>query len=132
MNSSIKPLPHDVDAERSLVGMLCDEWQEDAGYLTTEMFYDQRWRDLFTSAVALNARGEPVNAERLFDELRARTLLGDGRRIASISDVTECMNHIPPSETAGTLAARIHSAWQRQVAVKAMQELVAAAYDDSS
>src|SRR5260221_12143165 len=125
-----KPLPHDVDGERSLVGLLCEQWQPDAANVPPAAFYDPRWRAVSVCAHALNARGEPVNAERLDGELRTRDLIGEGRPIASISDVTECMNNIPPGETGATLAARIHDAWQRRRVIEASNELAVAALND--
>ncbi len=126
-----RAFPQDVQAERSLVALLCEDWQEDAAHIVPGHCYDPLTRAVVKCARALHARSVPVNLETLNDELRERDLLGDGKPVGSISDVSACANHLAMNETGATLAARIYTVWERRRAIRAATVLVDAAYNDN-
>jgi Protein of unknown function (DUF3987) len=127
---SEQPLPHDVSAEHGLVGLLCEDWQPEAGHIQPEQCYLPMSGAVVQCAHALNARGVPVNLETLDNELRERALIGDGKPVGSIADVSECANHLAMNETGATLVARIQDTWERRRAIGTANELVMAAYSD--
>src|SRR5260370_22074111 len=126
------PLPQDVDDERSLVALLCEDWQPDASHILPGHCYDPLARAVVKCARALHARAVPVNLESLDGELRARDLIGEGKPVGSIADVSECANHLAMNETGATLAARIYTAWERRKAIRAAAVLADAAYNDNA
>ncbi len=131
MTATELPLPQDVDAERSLVALLCEDWQPDAAHILPGHCYDPMARAVVKCARALHARNVPVNLETLDGELRARALIGEGKPVGSIADVSACMNHLAMNETGATLAARIYTAWERRKAIHAATVLADAAYNDN-
>jgi replicative DNA helicase len=124
-------LPQDVEAERSLVALLCEDWQPEAAHILPRHCYDPLARAVVTCARALHSRTVPVNLETLNGELRARDLIGEGKPVGSIADVSECANHLAMNETGATLAARIYTAWERRKAIRAAAVLADAAYNDN-
>src|SRR5260370_31321919 len=126
------PLPQDVDDERSLVALLCEDWQPDASHILPGHCYDPLARAVVKCARALHARAVPVNLESLDGELRARDLIGEGKPVGSIADVSECANHLAMNETGATLAARIYTTWERRKAIRVSAVLADAAYNDNA
>jgi AAA domain len=127
------PLPCEPGYEDALIGMLDGTWPdvltaEGAGGVLPEHFYSGEWkRETWRVARALTARGEAVNHVSLESELRARELLGEGKLIESISDITECANHVPPNETPVNCARKLLQVAQRRADFASAGRLMSAA-----
>jgi RecA/RadA recombinase len=127
------PLPCEPEYETALIGMLDGTWPdvlatEGAGSVSPEHFYSGEWkRETWRVAQALTARGEAVNHLSLDRELRARDLLGDGRLIGSISDITACVNHVPPNETPASCARVLLQVARRRADIASAGRLMSAA-----
>jgi AAA domain-containing protein len=127
------PLPCEPEYETALIGMLDGTWPdvldtEGAGSVSPEHFYSGDWkRETWRVALALTARGEAVNHLSLDRELRARDLLGDGKLIATVSDITECANHVPPNETPASCARVLLQVARRRADIASASRLMSAA-----
>jgi len=133
MTATETPLPCEPGYEDALIGMLDGEWPvvltaEGAGAVLPEHFYSGEWkRETWRVARALLARGNAVNHLSLDRELRARELLGEGKLIESISDITECVNHVPPNETPASCARVLLGVARRRADIASAGRLMSAA-----
>ncbi|HKB47424.1 MAG TPA: DnaB-like helicase N-terminal domain-containing protein, partial [Ktedonobacterales bacterium] len=130
-----KDLPQRVEAEIALLGMVVSaEYGDvlaDAEFLHPADFYVE-WRGLvWQAAQALRADGVPVNYIALVDKLTEMDALGEGKPVESISDVTECANHIPPNASARRLALSVQQAALRRQDIHRAHLLASAAYSGS-
>ena len=82
--------PHDLDAERSVVGAMLlsrDAIAEVAEFVGPYDFYRGAHRTLYEAATALYERGEPADAVTVADELAARGQLEDVGGRLGVSDI---------------------------------------------
>lgn len=126
-------LPHDSVAEQALMGMLADDalypglW-EHCAYLQPGHFFDHSYRPVWGVAQALHARGESVNLLTLNHALSEAGLIGPGREIESIADITECANTIPLHATPEWCARVIFDMACRRYDIHRAYALANAAY----
>lgn len=131
--SQEEPLPCEPGYEDALIGMLDGNWPdvlsvEGADAVLPEHFYSGEWkRETWRVALALSVRREAINHLSLESELRARGLLGAGKLIESISDITECANHVPPNETPASCARKLLQVARRRADIGSAGRLMSAA-----
>lgn len=83
---------------------------------------------MWRAAQALHIEGVEVNFLALLDKLEEWDVIGDGKPVGSISDVTACVNHIPPNAQPRHLAESIYKTALRRSDIHQAHLLASAAY----
>ena len=131
MTTYEKDLPHSADAEMNLLGMLDGSWGDVVGeaiFLEPRHFYIAWHRTIWQAAQSVHADGVEVNFLTLHDKLKEWDVIGEGKIVDSISDVTEYANTIPPNAAAKSLAESIHKTALRRWDIDRAGRLANAAY----
>lgn len=127
-----KQLPHNVDAEKALVGMAASGEYGDVlaetAFLEPKHFYIAWHGTVWRAAHALHAAGVEINFLALLDKLAELDVIGEGKPVESISDVTACVNNIPPNATAQHLAESVYRTALRRYDIHRAHQLAHAAY----
>lgn len=100
--------PHDPIAEASVLGSIlisATAMAEVEEILRPEDFYQPKHEAIYAAAQALSARGEPVDANTVYDELRTRGLLD---RVGGPSYLFKLASEVPSAANAGFYAQIVH------------------------
>src|ERR687893_588949 len=101
--------PHDVDAERAVIGaMLVSETAVAAvaERLSPEDFYSEVHRIIYGAMTRLYARGEPIDQLTLTNELRS---VGEFEKVGGRAYVFQIVESVPTAANAGRYAEMVRS-----------------------
>ena len=124
--------PHDLDAERSLLGavMISEEILSDIIMVVkAEDFYDERHRAIFACMLNLYDRHRPIDLLTLTDELKSTKQL---KEVGGAAYLTELSNAVPAASHARAYADIIEKASTRRKLIKAGSEIVSKAFAEDS
>ena len=95
MSDSVKIPPQALDAERAVLGSMIIEpeaVERALQFLNEKSFYKDAHRRIFSAAVEINERGEPVDLVTVAEELKKRKLLGEVGGSSYLSDLTHSVS----------------------------------------
>lgn len=104
---SARPLPHDLEAERGLLGSMLMSRDAIATAVETlgpGAFYAPKHANVFAAMVALDGRGEPVDVRIVVDELRRTGLLEASGGAQVAGDLVSLHANAPSAASAGRYA----------------------------
>ncbi len=122
--------PHDLDAERSVIGAMLlskDAIAEVSEVVGPEDFYRGAHRTLFEAIHELYDRGEPVDAVTLADELKGRGRLDDVGGAVAIADI---LGAVPTAANALYYAKIVAAHALRRGLIEAGTEITKLGYTD--
>lgn len=120
----MKPLPHDLDAERAVLGSILerpDLFPDVAAALSPEDFYAGEHREVFEAMVEVDGRGEWAEPVGVVAELRRR-----GSAISAL-DVAKWAEDVPLPTSALQYAARV----RRLASQRALAKRLSSSLDDA-
>ena len=124
--------PHDIDAEKSLLGALLiasDLLPEILTVLKPADFYDERHSTIFQAMIDLYDKHQPVDLLTLTAELRSKRKL---REVGGAPYLTELSNFTPTSSHAKAYAKIVEQASVRRRLIHAGTEIAKKAYEEGS
>ncbi len=128
MSDTIKPPPHAVGPEKSVVSVLLQypEMIDEVSWLTPEHFYLPTTRIVFALIRELAAKGQPIELVSFVEILRARDLLNS---IGGYSAVCDIYSYHPTADHLQHLAAMLDGMLARRMMIKAAHEMERVAYE---
>lgn len=124
--------PHNLDAEKSLIGaILIDEevLADISDKLHAKDFYEKRHQLVFDAMMRLYEHHKPVDLLTLSDELNKKDELDI---IGGSSYLTELTNYVPTAAHAGAYADMIAQRAVRRRLIKASADIAEMGYDDDA
>jgi replicative DNA helicase len=109
VNKQKRILPHDVDAERALLGaiMLKPEAMHDVSVVVfPESFYADKHREIYRAILALFSKGEPIDLLTVTTKLKQNDQL---ERVGGVSYVTELTEVVPAATNAQYYGSLVQS-----------------------
>lgn len=101
--------PHDLDAERSVVGALLvsePAYSAVAGVVSAEDFYSETHRVIFDAVIRLHGRGEPIDQVTVAAELRD---VGEFERVGGRQYLFQIFESVPTAANARRYAEIVRS-----------------------
>ncbi|WP_027483861.1 replicative DNA helicase [Deinococcus pimensis] len=121
--------PHNNDAEVSVLGSILldnDALLQLGDSVTSDMFYREGHRKIFTAMRGLHERGEPVDLVTLTDELRRVNQLDE---IGGISYLIGLSEHVPTAAYAETYARIVQEKFTLRQLIGASGKVMQMAYE---
>ena len=126
----LKVLPHDIQAEQSVLGSIFinpDKMIEVAEYLKPDDFYRPAHKILFKAMVRLKDRGEAIDIVTIKSALESTDELG---MVGGISYIAEVVNAVPTSSHAEHYAKIVAKKAQLRSIIGNLSDSIGNAYDE--
>lgn len=115
--------PHNLDAEKSLIGAVLiddDTLADISEHVTSKDFYDKRHGIIYAAMMRLYEKNKPVDLLTLTDELKRK---GELEEIGGSAYLTELTNYVPTSAHAEAYAELVSQKAVRRRLIKASGEI---------
>jgi replicative DNA helicase len=115
--------PHNLDAEKSLIGAVLiddDTLADISEHVTPKDFYDKRHGIIYDGMMRLYEKNKPVDLLTLTDELKRK---GELEGIGGSAYLTELTNYVPTSAHAEAYAELVSQKAVRRRLIKASGEI---------
>lgn len=124
--------PHNLDAEKSLIGavLIDDNTLADISeHVTAKDFYDKRHGIIYESMMRLYEKNKPVDLLTLTDELKRKGLLEE---IGGSAYLTELTNYVPTAAHSEAYAELVSQKAVRRRLIKASGEISELGFDEDT
>lgn len=131
-SATAKIPPHNLDAEKSLIGaVLIDEevLADVSDKVHADDFYDKRHQKIFAAMLRLYEKHQPVDLLTLSDEMSKKDEL---EMVGGSSYLTELTNYVPTAAHAGAYAELIAQRAVRRRLIRASADIAELGYDDDT
>jgi replicative DNA helicase len=124
--------PHNLDAEKSLIGAVLiddDTLADISEHVTPKDFYDKRHGIIYDGMMRLYEKNKPVDLLTLTDELKRK---GELEGIGGSAYLTELTNYVPTSAHAEAYAELVSQKAVRRRLIKASGEISELAFNEDT
>lgn len=128
----LRTLPHDVDAEKALLGAVMIKTNgllDVADVVTPDMFYVEKHKIIYSAMLQLQKKHEPIDIVSLSTELRLTNSLESVGGVVYLSDI---LGGVPLSTNAEYYAKTIVDKYKLRNLARAGEEIVELGFTDTS
>lgn len=130
INRSLRTLPHNVDAEKALLGAIMlkpDVMHDVSAAVYPESFFADKHRSIYEAILAIFSKGDPIDVVSLISKLKTNGTLD---RVGGASYITELIETVPAASNANYYAELVQGKSALRSLINAADDIAEIGYSD--